>query len=402
MTKYDVAIIGGGIVGLATARALAKSNPKLKIAVFEKEARVGKHQTSHNSGVIHSGIYYKPGSLKAENCRRGYQLMVDFARENGIAHDICGKVIVATEPEEIPRLEELHRRGVANGLDRLRYLTPEELKDHEPHCVGLQALWVPQAGIIDYQQVVDVYAQKLQEGGQVVQTGSALTAVTGSAGNFELQFRDKPSVQAKVIVNTAGLHCDQVGRLSGFSKDLQIVPFRGEYYELKPEAASLVRNLIYPVPDPNFPFLGVHFTRMIKGGVEAGPNAVLALKREGYRKSDISLTDLTEMLAWPGVYRFARKHWRAGLNEYHRSFSKAAFTRSLQKLIPHIREDDLQPGGSGVRAQACGRDGKLFDDFVIEGRDNMVHVLNAPSPAATSSLAIGQTVAESVIRNCGI
>lgn len=392
----DVLIIGGGIVGLATGYRLLQSRPGLRLVLLEKEDRLARHQTGNNSGVIHSGLYYKPGSLKALNCREGYRQMLAFCREHGIPHDICGKVVVATTPEELPRLEELHRRGVANGLDGLRFLDPSALREIEPHCAGLRGLWVPQTGIVDYTAVALRYAALIREAGgeiclgervEALRTGNSVTEVVTPSGTWS----------ARVVIACAGLHSDRLARFTDPDLPLRITPFRGEYYQLHPGATHLVRNLIYPVPDPAFPFLGVHFTRMIRGGVECGPNAVFAFGREAYRKTDFHLVDTLETLAWPGFRAVARRYWRTGLGEFHRSFSKAAFVRALQKLIPAIRAEHLAPGGAGIRAQACDREGRLLDDFDIRGDANLLHVCNAPSPAATASLAIGDTLARRVL-----
>jgi L-2-hydroxyglutarate oxidase LhgO len=360
-----IAIVGGGIVGLATAYALRDRNP----VVFEKERGVGLHQTGHNSGVIHSGIYYKPGSHKARLCVEGARRMKEFCRAHGIPHEVCGKVIVATAEAEVPRLDELQRRAAANGVEARR-IGPEGLREIEPEAAGIAALHVPATGIVDYVAVARRLAGFVE-----VRTG--------------VRVEDVRSLQADLVINCAGLHSDRLAR-----SRTKIVPFRGEYYTLR--RPSLVRGLIYPVPDPAFPFLGVHFTRMVGGGVEAGPNAVLALAREGYSWSDVRVRDLLETLAYSGFRRLARKHWRMGLTEVWRSWSRAAFLRSLQRLVPSVRLDDLEPGGSGVRAQALDPDGAMVDDFRIERRPGQIHVLNAPSPAATASLAIGEYIAAQV------
>jgi len=360
-----IAIVGGGIVGLATAYALRDRKP----VVFEKERTVGAHQTGHNSGVIHSGIYYKPGSYKAKLCVDGAQRMKAFCREHAIPHEICGKVVVATEEAEVPRLDELQRRAAANGVPAER-ITPERLRQIEPEARGIAALHVPGTGIIDYVAVAKKLASFVE-----VRTG--------------VRVDDVRTLKADLVINCAGLHSDRVAR-----SKTKIVPFRGEYYTLK--RPTLVKGLIYPVPDPAFPFLGVHFTRMVQGGVEAGPNAVLALQREGYSWSDIRVRDLLETLAYKGFHKLAKKHWRMGMMEVWRSWSRAAFLRSLQRLVPAVTMDDLEPGGSGVRAQALDPSGALVDDFRIERRPGQIHVLNAPSPAATASLAIGQHIASLV------
>lgn len=391
--EYQIVVIGGGIVGLASALQLIRKNPSLKIALIEKEDRVAKHQTGNNSGVIHSGIYYKPGSLKATNCIRGYKLLVDFCTEHKVPFDLCGKIIVASDESEIPLLQNIYSRGLENGLANLKKLNKEELKDFEPHVAGVEGLFVPQTGIVDYRLVAETYLNLLREKGVDVFFNSKVTSILERQGKQEVITPNRTFV-TDLVVACAGLYSDKVAGMSVPDLNVKIVPFRGEYYKLKKEKEYLVKNLIYPVPDPNFPFLGVHFTRMAKGGVEAGPNAVLALKREGYKKTDINLIELAETLAWPGFQKVAGKYWRTGLSEIYRSFSKTAFTRALQKLIPEIQKDDLIEGGAGVRAQACDRTGGLVDDFLIFETNKAIHICNAPSPAATSSLAIGEEVAE--------
>jgi L-2-hydroxyglutarate oxidase len=390
--NYNIIVIGGGIVGLATALQLIKKNPALKIAVLEKEDRVAKHQTGNNSGVIHSGIYYKPGSLKALNCIRGYDLLLEFCREQNVPFELCGKIIVATDAQEIPLLENIYKRGVENGLKNLKRLSQSELKEYEPHVAGVDGLFVPQTGIVDYQLVAEAYQKQLAAKGVEVFLNTKVTGIVSKNGKQEILTSSKTFV-GDLVISCAGLYSDKVAGMNVPDLNVKIVPFRGEYYKLRKEKEYLVKNLIYPVPDPNFPFLGVHFTRMAKGGVEAGPNAVLAFKREGYKKSDINLSELAETLAWPGFRKVAAKYWRTGMGEMYRSFSKAAFTKALQKLIPEIQKKDLVEGGAGVRAQACDRTGGLVDDFLIYETAKAIHVCNAPSPAATSSLAIGETVA---------
>jgi (S)-2-hydroxyglutarate dehydrogenase len=388
---YDITIIGGGIVGLATALTLKNSNPALNILLLEKENELAKHQTGNNSGVIHSGLYYKPGSLKATNCIHGYNLLLDFCRQQEIPFDLCGKIVVATEENELPLLENLFVRGQQNGLQNLKKLNREELLEYEPHVAGLAGIFVPQTGIVDYKLVAQKYGDLIQQKGGNIVLGEKVLDIQSSEDK-SVVITQKASYTTKLVINCAGLYSDKVARMSVPDLNVKIIPFRGEYYKLKKEKEYLVKNLIYPVPDPNFPFLGVHFTRMAKGGVEAGPNAVLAFKREGYKKSDINLSELGETLAWPGFQKVAAKYWRTGFGEMYRSFSKAAFTKALQKLIPEIVESDLAPGGAGVRAQACDRDGGLVDDFMILEEKKVINVCNAPSPAATSSLAIGETV----------
>jgi (S)-2-hydroxyglutarate dehydrogenase len=389
--KYDVIIIGGGIVGLATALQIKKSNPALKILLLEKENELAKHQTGNNSGVIHSGIYYKPGSLKATNCIRGYHLLIDFCKENGIPFDLCGKIIVATDEAEKPLLNNLLVRGEQNGLTNLKRLAQSELKEYEPHVKGIEGIFVPQTGIVDYKVVAEKYGEVLRQQGAEIKLGEKVIGIKTTSQEVTV-ITSTQSYASKLLINCAGLYSDKVARMTTKDLNVKIIPFRGEYFKLKKEKEYLVRNLIYPVPDPNFPFLGVHFTRMAKGGVEAGPNAVLAFQREGYKKSQINLAELTETLLWPGFQKVAAKYWRTGMGEMYRSFSKAAFTKALQKLIPEIQESDLVEGGAGVRAQACDREGGLVDDFMIIEEKQVIHVCNAPSPAATSSLAIGETV----------
>ncbi len=392
-TVYDITIIGGGIVGLATALQLKTINPHLSILLLEKENELAKHQTGNNSGVIHSGLYYKPGSLKATNCIHGYHLLIDFCRQHEIAFDLCGKIVIASDEKELPLLETLFTRGQQNGLQNLKKLAKEELLDYEPHVAGIAGIFVPQTGIVDYKIVAQKYGQLIQEKGGQINLGERVLDIQSSE-NKVVVITQKSNYTTKLVINCAGLYSDKVARMTVPELNVKIIPFRGEYYKLKKEKEYLVKNLIYPVPDPNFPFLGVHFTRMAKGGVEAGPNAVLAFKREGYKKSDISFSELAETLAWPGFQKVAGKYWRTGFGEMYRSFSKSAFTKALQKLIPEIQENDLVEGGAGVRAQACDREGGLVDDFLILEEKHVINVCNAPSPAATSSLAIGETVSK--------
>jgi L-2-hydroxyglutarate oxidase len=395
---YDITIIGGGIVGLATALRIKEQKPSLKVLLLEKENEVAKHQTGHNSGVIHSGLYYKPGSLKATNCIRGYQMLIDFCEEEGVAYDLCGKIVVATTEEQRPLLRNLFERGNQNGLINNRMISEGEMKEIEPHVKGLEGIWVPYTGIIDYKAVCEKYAEKFRSFDGEVIFGEKVTNVKNRSTHSEVVTATGKVFETKLVVNCAGLYSDKVAQLTQpESINVRIIPFRGEYYKIRPEKHYLVKNLIYPVPDPNFPFLGVHFTRMIEGGIEAGPNAVFAFKREGYGKLDINVTEMLESLSWPGFQKVAMKYWRTGLGEYYRSFSKAAFTKALQGLIPEIQSDDLIPGGSGVRAQACDYDGGLLDDFSIIENKTAINVCNAPSPAATSSLSIGQTVSEKVL-----
>lgn len=390
---YDVAIVGGGIVGLATAYQLLIAEPELKVAILEKEGQLASHQTGHNSGVIHSGLYYKPGSLKAINCIQGYKMLLEFCDHNAIPYELCGKIVVATSPEELPQLDILYRRGLENGLEGIQYLTQEEIKEREPNCLGLKGLYVPQTGIISYKKVCEVLYSKIKEKGADVFFNFRVNEITPGDTTSAVKSGDK-GIETKLVVNCAGLQSDQVAEINEKRLDTRIIPFRGEYYMLKPEKQDMIRNLIYPVPDPNFPFLGVHFTRMIEGGVEAGPNAVFAFKREGYKKTDFNFGDLWNSLSWPGFRKVALKYWKTGLGEYYRSYSKSAFTKALQKLVPGIQQNDLIPAGSGVRAQACDKTGGLLDDFKIIEKPGIIHVLNAPSPAATSSLSIGKTIAD--------
>lgn len=392
---YDVAVIGGGIVGLATAMAMGRR--MRRTLVLEAEDRVAAHQTGRNSGVIHSGLYYKPGSLKAKTCAAGREAMFAFCEEHGIPCERCGKIVVASNPGEIPALNELRQRGTANGLQGLRRLSPKEIREMEPHAAGVEGLWVPQTGIVDFAEVCRVMAAVIRDQGGEVRLSSRLLGVHRETGGLVLHTKDS-KIFVKGMVNCAGLQSDRVARLCGVEPGLRIVPFRGEYYTLKPERRSLVRNLIYPVPDPRFPFLGVHFTRRIDGTVEAGPNAVLALKREGYQASDVSLADMADLLGYGGFWRMAARHWRMGWDEVRRSGSPRRFVDALRTLVPDIREADLTPGNAGVRAQAVSPDGVLCDDFRFVHGEHMVHVLNAPSPAATASLAIGSSIADLAVR----
>ena len=393
MQNHSVVIIGAGIVGLATAYQLIQKNPALKITILEKEEGIARHQTGHNSGVIHSGVYYKPGSLKAQNCRRGYDLLLDFCQQNDVAYELCGKVIVATQNAELPQLDMIFERGQANGLKKIKKISGEELHEIEPHVAGIAAIKVPEAGIINYTKVSQKLADLLTRAGAEIKLNQQVTNIMAAGKTIYVDTYDQECT-ADLVINCAGLYSDKVAQMTNQNINVRIVPFRGEYFELKPEKHYLVNDLIYPVPDPNFPFLGVHFTRMIEGGIEAGPNAVLAFQREGYSKSDINLEELSETLRWPGFQKVAAKYWRTGLGEMYRSFSKSAFTKALQKLMPEIQESDLVPGGAGVRAQACDKEGGLLDDFMILESPGVINVCNAPSPAATSSLSIGLTIAE--------
>ena len=400
-SRYNVIIIGGGVVGLGVALEITRRFPHLRLLLIEKEERVARHQSGHNSGVIHSGVYYKPGSLKARLCVTGAAAMIEFCREHGIAHNVCGKVIVATHPDELPRLEELRKRGEANGLTGLRLIGPAQLREIEPHAAGLQALVVPSTGITDYAKVCEKYAELISTAGGTVLTSAAATGIRRMPGEIVVE-TTKGAFSTNALINCAGLHSDRVSRMAGDEPGVMIVPFRGEYYELVPERASLVRALIYPVPDPRFPFLGVHFTRRIAGKVDAGPNAVFALAREGYRHTDINVRDLASAFSFPGFWRMAGKHWRNALDEWHRSLSKPVFVRALQRLLPEVTEQDLVPGGSGVRAQALKPDGSLVDDFQFVPSGKVLHVLNVPSPAATASLTIGRAIVETAADNLGL
>lgn len=389
---FDVAIVGGGIVGLATAWQLVQRYPRLRPLVLEKEPAVAAHQTGHNSGVLHSGIYYKPGTLKAINCRTGKRAMEEFCAAHGVPFEICGKVIVATSDAELPQLAKIFDRGQQNGV-RCELIGPERLKELEPHAPGVQAIHVPEAGIVNYGAVSRKLAELIAGGGGEVRCSARVLAIKESSERIALE-STAGEFTADYAVTCAGLQSDRVAKLTGIVPEAKIVPFRGEYFELTHAAQFLCRNLIYPVPDPNFPFLGVHFTRMIEGGIECGPNAVLAFAREGYKKSDVNLSDLTETLAFPGFQKMAWKYWRVGAGEMWRSWSKAAFVRALQHLIPEITSDQLVPARAGVRAMAVAPNGDMVDDFVIQPRGRIVNILNAPSPAATSSLNIGKHVVE--------
>jgi L-2-hydroxyglutarate oxidase len=388
---YDVAVIGGGIVGLASAMALAKKG--FSIIVIEAEYQFAAHQTGNNSGVIHSGLYYKPGSLKARNCTEGREKMYRFCEEHGIAHDRCGKLVVVTKESELPALDELERRGTANGLQNLRRLSVEEMREREPHVSGIAGLLVKETGIVDFTRVTQVFAEIVKQ-----HNGEALTDARfyelAKDGSALVLKTTKGDISARNLINCCGLQSDRVARMCGVEPGLKIIPFRGEYYEVIPEKQYLVKNLIYPVPDPRFPFLGVHFTRMIAGGVEAGPNAVFAFKREGYKKSSFSIKDMAETFGYGGFWHMAIKYWKMGMGEFYRSYFKWAFVKALQQLVPEIQSADVHPGGAGVRAQAVEPDGFLVDDFRIVEAERMIHVLNAPSPAATAAISIGETIAQ--------
>jgi len=390
-TRYDVAIVGGGIIGLATARALLERAPSARLVILEKEPRLGMHQTGHNSGVIHSGIYYRPGSYKAKLCVEGKTLMREFCAAHGIPVVECGKVIVATREDELPRLQTLYERGIANGV-RIEMIDRDRLRELEPHAAGLRAIHSPTTAIVDFSDVVRALARDLTARGVAIETDAKVLAVVRTRDGIEIG-TSRLAVDARSLVNCAGLYSDAIARMSGAEPDMRIVPFRGEYYMIRPERRELVRSLIYPVPDPEFPFLGVHFTNTVHGDVEAGPNAVLAFAREGYDLTRVNVRELAETLAYRGVWHMARRYWRMGSYEMYRSLSKKAFVTALQRLVPGIRPEDVSPGGAGVRAQAVAPDGSLIDDFRIVDTDNAVHVLNAPSPGATASLAIGRHIA---------
>ena len=393
--SFDVIVIGGGIVGLASAYSVLEQNAGLRLVVIEKENTLAAHQTGRNSGVIHSGLYYKPGSLKAQNCQNGYKLLLEFCAKEEVAYEICGKIVVATKTEEFSRLEELAIRGKANGLSRIRHLSESEIKDHEPHCAGRRGLFVPETGIIDYKQMCEKLAVRITALGGEILLGEKIESISSSLGRQRVS-TSHSSYDSKVVVVCAGLQADRLASKMDRNLDLRILPFRGEYFSLKPSAQKLVKNLIYPTPDPAFPFLGVHFTRMIDGSIECGPNAVLALAREGYLKTDFSIRDIWETITWPGFRHVARRHWRTGLGEYKRSIFKSAFVTALQRLVPEITKDDLVPAAAGIRAQACSRDGGLLDDFEIRTIGSTVHICNAPSPAATACLSIGEHVSKTV------
>ncbi|PKL83332.1 MAG: L-2-hydroxyglutarate oxidase [Ignavibacteriae bacterium HGW-Ignavibacteriae-3] len=395
--KYDVIIIGAGIVGLASALKLREKNHSLKILILEKEDGVARHQTGNNSGVIHSGIYYKPGSLKARNCVNGYKMLIDFCEKNEVNYKISGKVIIASSQNEIPAMENIFKRGEQNGLRGLKKLTPEEIRELEPHADGAGGIFVPQTGIINYSEVSEKYLELLQNSDVKIEFRKRVEDIIVRNDHCEVVTKHG-SYQSKITVTCAGLFADRLSKITHPDLPLRLIPFRGEYYKLKDEKKYLVNTLIYPVPDPSFPFLGVHFTRMINGDVECGPNAVLSFKREGYKKTSFDLRDTFETITWSGFHKIIKKHWRMGLGEFYRSYNKKAFVKALSKLIPEIKEDDLIPGGAGVRAQACLPDGSLLDDFYICEDKRIIHVCNAPSPAATASLSIGDFISENVLK----
>jgi (S)-2-hydroxyglutarate dehydrogenase len=404
-TTYDMVIVGGGIVGLATAREFLKLRPDLKLAVLEKEADIALHQSGHNSGVIHTGIYYAPGSLKARACVAGHQAMLEYCDRQAIPYQLCGKVIVALDESELPRLSELYQRGLSNGVEGLELIGPERLKELEPFAAGIKAIYSPNTGIIDYVQVARSYAREIQQQGGEIVTGCQVTGLTNRAGYSVLNLKVdvntqlEGEIQAHYVITCGGLQSDKLSEMSGKASPVQIVPFRGDYYVLRPEKRSMVKSMIYPVPDPRFPFLGVHFTRRMDGQVWAGPNAVLAFAREGYQRWKIKPTDLLQTAIFPGFWKMAAKYWKMGLEEMYRDYSKAGFVASLQRYMPDVTASDLLPGPSGVRAQALAPDGRLVDDFLIQHGPNVAHVQNAPSPAATSSLVIARMIADEAEKN---
>ncbi|MFP8893514.1 MULTISPECIES: L-2-hydroxyglutarate oxidase [Chryseobacterium] len=394
--SYDIIIIGAGLVGLATAYQTKLKNPDSKILILEKENDVALHQSGHNSGVIHSGIYYKPGSLKAKNCIEGYNSVINFAEKYGIRYDLCGKIIVATSQEELPLLDNIYKRGVENGLQDLKYLSREEFREIEPHCEGVKAIKVPQTGIIDYPGIAKKIKELFEESGGEVRFNNEVKNIIDK-GSEIIVSTNISEFKTKKLISCAGLYSDKITKMTNEKNDVVIIPFRGEYYKIKDEKKYLVKHLIYPVPDPSFPFLGVHFTRMIDGNIEAGPNAVLAFKKEGYHFFDFNFNETMQTMLWPGFRKIVAKYGKTGMGEMYRSLSKSAFTKALQKLLPEIQENDLLSGGSGVRAQACDRNGGLIDDFDIVKNGNIIHVRNAPSPAATSCLSIGNKISELII-----
>jgi L-2-hydroxyglutarate oxidase len=390
-------IIGAGIVGLATALKLKEKYPHAIITILEKEDGVAKHQTGNNSGVIHSGIYYKPGSLKAKNCISGYKMLLEFCDEHNIEYNICGKVVVASDESEIEYLQTLYQRGVENGLENLKMLNESELKEYEPNVKGVAGIYVPQTGIIDYKTVSEIMKEVLLANGVEIKFNEEVISIKSNDSTQIIKTKSNSYI-TDFIISCAGLQSDRVASLTEDNLNVRIIPFRGEYYQLKDSAKHLVKTLIYPVPDPNFPFLGVHFTNLIDGGVEAGPNAVFSFKREGYSRTSFSFNDTFQSLTWFGFLKVAKKYWRTGIGEFYRSFNKRAFVKALQKLIPQIDESDLTKGGAGVRAQACDKTGGLIDDFYLIEKKSIIHILNAPSPAATASLAIGEHIAERVAK----
>ncbi|MGI8587074.1 MAG: L-2-hydroxyglutarate oxidase [Chloroflexia bacterium] len=400
-TSYDLIVIGAGIVGLATARELLLRRPGLRLLVLEKDAEIAAEQSGHNSGVMHAGIYYKPGSLKATLCTTGVRLLFDYCEQRGIPVDRCGKVIVATEDEELPRLDDLYERGVANGVPGLERIGHERLREIEPHAAGIAAIWSPNTSIVDFRRVARAYADDIRSAGGTIVTSCAVRRIRRTSEGIHIG-TERGGLATRGLIACAGLQADRLAEMAGARLEVKIVPFRGDYYVLRPERRHLCRGLIYPVPDPSLPFLGVHFTKRIDGEVWAGPNAVLAFSRQGYRKQDVNLGDLRELASYPGFWRMARAYWQTGANEIYRDFVKAAFLRSLQRYVPECTAADILPGPSGVRAQAVRADGALVDDFMVYTARNMVHVLNAPSPAATSSLAIARLIADRAAETCEV
>ncbi len=406
--SYDLIVVGGGIVGLATARELSLRHPGWSLAVLEKEPGIAAHQTGHNSGVIHAGIYYKPGSLKAKACVAGHRAMIEFCEQNGLPYERCGKVIVALTQDELPRLQDLYECGMTNGVQGLELIGPERLCEIEPFATGIRAIYSPNTGIVDYVKVAHAYADEVRQRGGEIVTNSRVVSLTSQGERTQVSIRPNTErlnglegvLEAKRAVTCAGLHSDKISQdESRAPSQIQIVPFRGDYYVLRPEKRHMTRGMIYPVPDPRFPFLGVHYTRRLNGEVRVGPNAVLAFAREGYRRRDLNLRDLWESLRYPGFWRLAAKYWRMGLVEMYRDYVKVAYVKDAQRYVPELTADDLLPGPSGVRAQALGRDGSLVDDFLIKRQGGVIHVQNAPSPAATSSLIIARMVADEVERS---
>ncbi|MBS3944508.1 MAG: L-2-hydroxyglutarate oxidase [Melioribacter sp.] len=396
--KYDIIVVGAGIVGLASALKILEKNPSLKLLILEKEDSVAKHQTGNNSGVIHSGIYYKPGSLKSTNCLNGYKMLLDFCDKHEVKYDICGKVIVATSENEIPYMRNLYERGLQNGLTGLKILNPDEVKEIEPHVECKAAIKVPQTGIIDYTEVCNKYLELILNNGSSIKFNENVTGINIKSDYCEV-ITQNSAYESRFVITCAGLQSDRIAKMTHPELQIKIIPFRGEYYKIKKEKHYLVKHLIYPVPNPEFPFLGVHFTRMIDDEREAGPNAVLAFKREGYTKTSFNLGDAVETFAFPGFHKVIKRNWKVGIGEFYRSYYKPAFVKALQKLVPEIESEDLITGGAGIRAQACSKDGGLLDDFYIVEDKRIFHVCNAPSPAATSSLSIGNYLANKVLSN---
>jgi len=396
--SYDVIIVGAGIVGLSTAYKLSLQKPDLRILVLEKESEVAAHQTGNNSGVIHSGIYYNPGSYKAKNCVDGRKQLVAFCQEYGVKHDICGKVIVATKEEDIPRLQAIYERGLQNGIEGIQLIDKEELAEIEPYANGVKAIKVPVTGIVDFKGVCEKEKELIESKNGEVMFGAEVTKILHDGNQLIVQTKNA-EYKTHYLINCAGLHCDHVAESAGYKPPIQIVPFRGEYYELTPDAEHMVRGLIYPLPNPEFPFLGVHFTKMVLGGVECGPNAVFAFKREGYNKISFNLNDTIETFQFPGFWKLAYKHWRMGMGEMYRSFSKQAFLEGLQELVPSIQSHHIKPAPAGVRAMALDPEGEIVDDFYFVKSRNEIHVLNAPSPAATAGLSLGEEIVKTALKN---